>query len=475
MNGKNRFLFEEESVLTAIFRLALPTIASQIILVIYNMADTFFISMTDSDVKLSAVTLCMPAFMLISAIANLFGVGGAATVSRANGALNPEKAAHASGFSFYGCIFVTVLYSAAVWIGIDKAADLLGAVHPEIHAEAVQYLILTIGAGGLCTAMNSFFSHLVRSEGRSFAAGFGIMFGSILNIILDPLFMFVLLPEGQEVRAVAAATAVSNVIATLYFVILLIRIRKMTSISFHFTLRPLHDGTAREILATGLPACLMTLFENISYAVLGHLMAYAGVACQAGIGVAKKVNMLAHCITRGMTQGVLPLIAFNYSNGNYRRMKKAVLISSLMSVFLSLLCMGASLIFGRAMIRVFIDDGTALESGAIFLKILCLGCPFSAFAYAVISFLQAVAESRKSFLLAILRKGVVDIPLMYIIFKRVRPEAIVWATPVADFICCVTAVAVLIPCMKLMKETSDERLRSVRSTGKLMLRAAVRR
>ena len=206
--------------------------------------------------------------------------------------------------------------------------------------------------------------------------------------------------------------------------------------------RMLDDRIPADVMSTGLPACLMTLFENISYAVLDNLMSLAGTAMQAGIGVAKKVNMLAHCIVRGMAQGVLPLIGYNYASGNHRRMRSTVLISTLASVAMATLCMTVSLCFSRQLIGIFIQHGSdSVVYGARFLRILSLGGPFSACAYAFISFFQATGKGMKSFLLAILRKGLVDIPLMFILNNAMPIYGIVWATPIADVICCVTAIA----------------------------------
>ena len=186
----------------------------------------------------------------------------------------------------------------------------------------------------------------------------------------------------------------------------------------------------------------MTLCENISYAVLDNLMALSGMVMQAGIGVAKKVNMLAHCMVRGMAQGVLPLIGYNYAAGNHRRMKQAVLISTMISVGLAAACMAFSLTFSRNLIGIFIQHGSeSVTYGARFLRILCIGGPFSACAYAFISFFQAVGESRKSFVLAILRKGLLDIPMMLLLVKALPIYGIVWATPIADILCCVAAIA----------------------------------
>ncbi len=458
MPESNRRLFEEQSVFHVILQLAVPTIISQIILVIYNMADTFYIGMTESDFMLSAVTVCLPAFMFLSAIANLFGIGGAAVISRAHGAGDQKKAVEASGAAVWGCVSLTLVYSLAAFLFADPYIRLLGGFHGEVHARAKEYLFVTVVFGGIFTSMNSLMAHLMRSEGRSRQAGFGVALGGILNIILDPLFMFVILPKGQEVLGAAVATALSNVAALGYFVLLLVKVKKDGSdLTLRLSKESLRDGTTHEILKTGAAACIMTLFENISYAVLDHLMAYAGVAHQAGIGVAKKVNMLSHSIVRGMSQGVLPLIAYTFAHRNYARMKKTILISSLLSVGISTVCMGISLLFARPLIDIFMADGFSQTIGAHFLRILCIGCPFSAFAYAIISFMQATGEGKQSFILALLRKGLIDIPLMIALFRFHSIDLIVLATPVADFICCLAAACLFVKTMRRFQKTQESR------------------
>ena len=435
-------IFEHNSILTAVLKLAIPTVISQIILVIYNMADTYFISLTDNTPMITAVTVCMPAFMFLSAISNLFGVGGSSVISRALGSKDIERAWHTSSFAFWGCIGLTLVYSLGAWLMLDPFVDALGGSAPGVHEHARGYLTVTVVIGGVTTSLNALLGHLVRSEGRSMHAGFGIALGGVLNILLDPLFMFVLLPSGSEVLGAGIATSLSNLIATCYFLTLIIRHRHRSVLSMKPSPKALGQGIPRDVLTTGLPACLMTLCENISYAVLDNLMAATRIlACQAGIGVAKKVNMLAHCMVRGMAQGVLPLIGYNYSSGNHRRMKSAVIMSTSISVGLAALCMAASLLLNRPLVGIFLEhDPAAMDYGARFLRILCIGGPFSACAYAFISFFQATSECMKSFLLAILRKGVLDIPLMFALVRLFPIYGIVWATPIADIICCACAI-----------------------------------
>ena len=435
-------IFEEYPVVRAVLALAIPTVISQIILVIYNMADTFFIGLAGSDAMITAVTVCIPAFMFLSAISNLFGVGGASVISRALGAGDQDRARHTAGFAFWGCVIVTLVYSMGAWLWRDTFVDLLGGSDPAVHGSACRYLMWTVVLGGGATSLNALLGHLVRSEGRSVQAGFGIALGGVLNIALDPLFMFALLPKGNEVMGAAIATSLSNLIAALYFLAVIFHNRNRSVISLRPGRRSLEDRIPADVLATGLPACLMTLCENISYAVLDNLMALSGTMMQAGIGVAKKVNMLAHCMVRGMAQGVLPLIGYNYASGNHRRMRSAVRISMGISVGLATACMVISLLLSRGLIGIFIQhESDSLLYGARFLQILCLGGPFSACAYAIISFFQAVGKSRKSFLLAIMRKGILDIPMMFVLLRAIPIYGIVWATPIADVLCCVAALA----------------------------------
>lgn len=442
-------LFANCPVWKAVIKLAVPTVIGQIILVVYNMADTFFIGLTGSDAMITAVTVCMPAFMFLSAISNLFGVGGASVIARALGAGDNDRAQNTAAFAFWGCVSVTLLYSVAAYLFEDMFMNLLGGSDPEVHAAAIQYLQVTVIIGGLGTSLNALLAHLVRSEGYAAQASIGVAMGGVLNIALDPLFMFVILPKGQEVLGAGIATSLSNVIATAYFLLLMYSKREVSVLCLKPKYGMFCYGIPRDVLATGLPACLMTLCENISYAVLDNLMSLCGTAMQAGIGVAKKVNMLAHCIVRGMTQGVLPLIAFNFAAGNLKRMKSSVTISTSISVAMATLCMAASLIFSRTLIGLFIQHGSSsVDYGARFLEILCIGGPFSACAYAFISFFQATGEGMRSFILAILRKGILDIPLMFILKEIIPIYGIVWATPIADILCCGVALILFIKQMR---------------------------
>lgn len=440
MTDKKR-VFEQDTVGKAILKLALPSVLGQVILVIYNMADTLFIGMTGRDEAITAVTVCMPALMFLSAISNLFGIGGGSVISRALGTGDCDGVRRTAAFSFWGCLLVSVGYCAASALWCDGFLNLLGGTDPAVHADARIYLCCAVAAGGVFTALSALFSHLVRAFGYAVHASAGIFLGGVLNIVLDPLLMFRLLPAGNEVFGAALATAISNAVSFLYYLVVLRINRKTIRLSFRFSKEIFAPAVSREVVYVGMAAFLMTLCENISYAVLDKLLSVGGIAMQAGIGVAKKVNMLAHCFVRGMAQGVLPLIAYNYASGNRKRMKQVVSLSGAISVGISLVCLAVCFLFGKPMIEIFIPNGgDSVAYGTRFLKILCLGAPFSAFAYTVISFFQATGQGGKSLLLALLRKGILDIPLMLVFAYAVSTTAVVAATPIADAVCCLTAV-----------------------------------
>ncbi|MBQ7460240.1 MAG: polysaccharide biosynthesis C-terminal domain-containing protein [Oscillospiraceae bacterium] len=434
-------LFRNKPVMRAIMELAFPTVIGQIILVVYNMADTFFVGLTNDAAKLTAVTVCMPAFMFLSAISNLFGVGGASLIARSMGSGDEKRIGLASAFALWGTVAVTLVYSAGAFILRDGFIDLLGGANPLVHGAAVEYVTVTVVLGGMATAVGTLFSHLIRSEGRAVYASVGIALGGVMNIALDPLFMFRILPPGRETLGAAIATALSNLVSLGYFIVVLFILRKKTRLSFRPGREMLRERVPAEVMYAGIPACVMTLFENISYAVLDKLISAYGVACQAGVGVAKKVNMLAHSIVRGITQGALPLIAYNYASGDHKRMKSSVRTAAAYAVGIASLCMGINLLFSSELISIFIHtEDDSLKFGVQFLRILCVGGPFSAYAYTIISFFQAVGDGRRAFLLATLRKGFLDIPLMLILDLIVPVYGIVAATPAADAVASITAL-----------------------------------
>lgn len=456
---KKRYLFEEMPVVRSVLKCAFPSVLSQLILVIYNLADTFFIAIASNDpffvnqglsnALISGVSICMPIFMLISAIANLFGVGAASVIARSLGKDKAERARNASRFAFYASLISFIVYCLIIFACINPLNNFLAGGDPQIIQYSKIYIMVTVVWFGLPTGLTTLFSHLFRAEGLTMQASIGIMIGGLLNVALDPLFMFVLFPIQDAAYAAALATGVSNVIGLIYFIIYRIYNNKKSLLSFKFKKKMFKDGLPGEIVVVGMPACLMTTCENLSYLILDSVIATVSTsavinqAALAGLGASKKINMFAHSIARGMTQGVLPLIGYNKSSGRRIRMKKIVYSSMLITLGISLVCLILNTALATQLSSIFLHDSLALHYSRNYLIIFSIGVPFSAVAYSIISFFQAVGKGWRSLLLALLRKGVLDIPLMFILVRAITYVdgiGAIWATPIADIICCIVSL-----------------------------------
>ena len=463
LDSKKKDLFENQPVIKAILNLAIPSIIGQLILVIYNMTDTFFIGLAASNMAnkelgnalVAGVTICMPIYMILSAISNLFGIGASSVISRSLGKDNAWRAKNASRFAFYACLLVTIVYCLLIFVFNDSLSSLLsGNKSIETSNYARAYILYCVVIFGTPTAINTLFSHLLRAQGKAKHASIGIVLGGLLNCVLDPLFIFIFIKSRPEIAA-ALATGISNTVALFYYIILMIRKKKELVISIKFSKKMLTENIPSEVIKIGIPACLMTLFENISYMILDALIGsiilvkIESDAALAGIGVAKKINMFAHCSVRGMSQGVLPIIGYNKASGNRKRMAKIVYISGAISIAIALFSMVVSLIWAVPLSSIFVHDSNSIIRSAEFLRILSIGAPFSAIAYTIISFFQAVGKPWRSLILALLRKGIIDIPLMFIFFSiakvknnTIGPKLIVWATPITDTICSIVAIII---------------------------------
>ena len=448
-NNKNT-LFTDTPVKNAVLALAIPTVISQLITVVYNMADTFFIGQLNDPLQVAAATIAMPCFMFLTAFANLFGMGGSSLISRCLGLGDKEKARHTAAFCIWTGIVVSLVYGMAIMLLEPVLFPILGA-KAETWEYLKQYVFWTIGIGAVPTVMNAEFAHLIRLEGYSKTAGFGVALGGILNIALDPLFIF---GFRLEIMGAAIATMLSNLIAMLYFIGFLLYIRRKTVI----TLNPAEYSLKKqkiplEVITVGLPGFVMTMMSTISNTALNHIVAGYSNTAIAGMGIAKKIDLLAYAIAQGMTQGTLPLIGYNFSSGNIKRMKEAIKVAFLYSLIVAA-CGTVFLYFLAApVVRGFISDAETVHYGQKFLKIICLACPTTAINFMVITIFQAIGKKVQPLFLSLLRKGSLDIVFMLVLNQTMGISGIAWATPFADWIAFVISLILVMPCLiKLSRE-----------------------
>ncbi len=432
-SNSNKELFETWSIPRSVFVMAVPTVITQLINVVYNFADTWYVGRTQNAAMVATLGVCFPLFVILSAIANLFGVGGSSVISRSLGAGKPKRARHAFAFCFYGGLALSAVYMLIMILFRGRIILLAGGDANDFQY-AYDYIFWTMILGAVPTVGNVLCGHLVRSIGASREAGFGMSMGGILNMILDPLFMFVLLPAGHEVTGAAIATFLSNTAAFVYFLIYLYRHRDHEVL----TLRPseisVRDRIPGDVLMIGLPAALSTTLAMVSNMVANNLVRTYGSEAVAGMGVAKKINMIAFNTCMGVTQGVLPLLGYCYGARNFTRMKKIIRFTGTVVLAYGLTCTTVFRIFSRPLVRFFIDQERSVEYGSMFLKVIAVASPLAALCYTVNTVFQAAGRKFRSFLLSILRKGVLDIPGMILLEARFGAIGIVWATPIAEIL-----------------------------------------
>ena len=455
MKTDNIEIFERMPVSKAVIALVVPTIISQIITVIYNMADTFFIGQMDDPAQVAAATLIMPIFMMLTGFANLFGIGGASYISRSLGIKDNDKARKSASFSIWGAIGIAIAYGVAIFALRPLLLPFIGA-DASTYQYCSDYLFWTVTIGGIPTVLSACLSHLVRAEGYSKEASIGIAFGGIMNIILDPVFIFGL---KLGVSGAAIATMLSNVLATIYFIILIHKNREKTIIKFsiqHFTLK---YGIPKELLLVGFPSFIMMLMGTVSNLCLNKVVVSYSNELIAGMGIAKRIDMLAFAVATGLTQGVLPLIAYNYGAKKYQRMRESIKTSFFYGFMVSVVST-LFLFFGATnIVRLFINNTETVSYGQYFLKIICVPTPAVVGAMMIITIFQATGKKIRPLILSMLRKGLLDIPFMYLMNHVVGSSGIPWATLIADVLTFVISICLFVPYCKnigLQEERKEE-------------------
>ena len=440
----NRKLFEETPILKAVLALEVPTVISQLITVVYNMADTFFVGQVGDPNQVAAASICLPVFMLLTGMANLFGIGGASLISRSLGKNDLDHARKASAFCIWTSGAVALCYGILVYVCRSFLFPLVGS-DTVTYEFCCRYAFWVITIGAAPTVLSAALAHLVRAEGYSRQASFGVGIGGILNIVLDPIFISVF---HMEISGAAIATLLSNIVATGYFILLIMRKRENMVLSLNPRDYTLKYKIPYEIVLVGLPSAIMNISGVLSNIFMNRLMASYNDEAVAGIGIAKKVDLLNYAVATGMSQGVIPLIGFNYSAKNYKRMMSAVRTTFILSISVAVLGTVFLLTGAGVIVRAFIDDPQTVSYGRQFQRIICVTGAFIPVSMVIITMFQSAGKKITPLILSVLRKGGVDIPAMILMNHLIGINGIAWATPIADVVSMAVAVLCFIPFRK---------------------------
>lgn len=448
-NLKKADLFEKTAVPKAVMQMSVPTVITSLVMVIYNLADTFFVGMLNDPIQNAAVTLAGPVLLAFNAVNNLFGVGCSSMMSRALGVKDFETAKRTSAFGLYCSVFAGLFFSVAVTLFKAPTLTLLGADETTSKATA-EYLLWTVSCGAAPSIFNVVMAYMVRSEGASLHASIGTMSGCLLNIILDPIFI---MPWGLGMGAAGAglATFISNCVASLYFILLAIAKRKTTFVCLNPKRFSLRRKIVFGVFAVGVPASIQNLLNVTGMTILNNFTAAFNADAVAAMGIAHKLNMIPLQVALGISQGIMPLISYNFSSKNYDRMKKFIIFTSKIVLSLMFVLTVLYFVFSKQLSALFIDTESVVNYASAFLRGMCLCLPFLCMDFMAVGIFQSCGMGRKSLVFAILRKIVFEIPAIYILNHFFPLYGLAYAQTVAEVILSIIAGVTLLHMFKKLK------------------------
>ena len=434
-------LFESMPIPRAVMKLAIPTVLSSLVMVLYNLADTYFVGMLNNAVENAAVTLAAPLLLAFNAVNNLFGVGSSSMMSRSLGKKDYETVYRSAAFGFYCSIFAGLLFSIAYTVFQVPLLNLLGATEETLGA-TIGYARWTVTFGAVPAILNVVLAYLVRAEGAAMHASIGTMSGCFLNILLDPICI---LPWGLNMGAEGAglATFLSNCVACLYFFVLLYVKRGRTYVCVNPKMFSFKRHIVVGVCAVGIPASIQNLLNVTGMSVLNNFTSAFGSNAVAAMGIAQKINSVTVQIALGLSQGIMPLISYNYASGNIKRMKKTFFFTARIALVFLVLMEIAYYAGARTWVGLFMQDQQIVDYGARFLQGFCLGMPFLAIDFLAVGVFQACGLGKNAFLFAILRKVVLEIPALVLLNALFPLYGLAYAQFAAELVLAIAAVIVL--------------------------------
>ena len=442
MDNSKTELFESMPIPKAVVTLSVPSVISSLVMVIYSLADTFFVGMMNDPVQNAAVTLAAPLLLAFNAINNLFGIGSSSMMSRALGRKDYDTVYRSSAFGFYASLICSLLFSLLYGVLQSPILVMLGANAETMQATA-DYLFWTVLLGSAPSILNVVLAYLVRAEGSSLHASIGTMCGCLLNIVLDPIFS---LPWGLNLGAAGAgcATCLSNTVACLYFFVLLFVKRGKTYVCIKPSMFRPSKQIVKGVCGVGIPASIQNLLNVTGMTILNNFTSAYGSDPVAAMGIAQRVNIVPFQIAMGFSQGIMPLISYNYTSGNIKRMKKTFMFTAKISLGFILAVMLTFVFAAEPIISMFMKNESIVAYGAAFQRGFCFALPFLCIDFLALGVFQSCGMGMKSFIFAVVRKIVLEIPALFVLNWLFPLYGLAYAQFVAELILGTIAVVVLV-------------------------------
>lgn len=419
----------------AVAKMAIPSVISSLVTVVYNMADTFFVGQTNDPLQVAAVSLTNPIFILFMAFANMFGMGGSAVASMAMGEKKEERAKNASAFVAYASFFVGIVFAASLLLFMCPLLTLFGA-DAQTYAFARGYT-LHISYGAPFIIWSAAASFVVRADGASREAMIGSMIGTIANIVLDPVFIS---GFGMGAAGAAIATTIGNILACLYY--LWYFMKKSRCLSIAPKDFKCGDGILTGVCVTGFPTAIFSVLMSVSTIILNQILVAYGNAPVAAIGIVFKANMFITFLQLGLANGVQPLLGYNYGAGNRERFIAVDRFTKKCCLIVGILATALFFVFREPIIRLFINDADIIYYGVKMLVAYMLSGPFIGILFVNMNCLQSTGNALPATILSVLRQGLLLIPVLYLLNAVAGLNGVIYGQALTDYAAVILSVVI---------------------------------
>lgn len=425
-------LFERMPVPKAYMKLAVPVMMSSVLMLVYNMVDMYFIAKTGNTNLVAGVALCAPVFTFMIAIGDIFGLGGSSVISRLFGAGKAEDGKRLSVFSFLGSVITGVIIMALLLVFRTPLLNLLGADADTLQYAGAYYFWIALGAPLIIFSLVP--TNLLRTEGFATGAMIGSVTGSIVNMILDPVFIFGL---NMGAAGAAIATVIGNVFADIFYIWFILNRSKLLSLNpkgFHIS-----AAETKQIFGIGIPSSITNIMQSIGVMLLNRFLLPFGNDKIAAMGIVSKIVMIVIMIMVAFSFGGQPLYGYLYGSKNKKRMKETIRFAYMLVCGTGLAISLILFVSAPLFISVFMKDEAIISTGAQMLRAVLCGMPFIGYVMVTTCIFQSTGKAAGALLLSAGRQGYIYAAVIVIASALFRYNGVIFAQSVSDVLTAVLA------------------------------------
>ncbi|ABG85044.1 MATE family efflux transporter [Clostridium perfringens] len=435
---------KDEPIKKAIAHLSIPMMIGMSAGTIYNVINAYFIGLMNDTAMISAITLGLPIFTVLMAFGNMFGVGGGTFITRLVAKNEDEKAKKVAGYTFYASIISGILLGIIAFLSIGPIVKLLGA-DANTLSYTTQYST-TLFTGGFSIILNFALEQIVRSEGDSKESMYGMFISVIISTILDVLFILIL---NMHVYGAALSIILANIASSIYYIWYLETKSENLKGFLHFFKLSLKDQT--EIYKIGVSELIQSAFLIVTTLLLNNFSIQHGEGVVASFGIALRIVQIPEFFTMGIVLGVMPLIAYNFSNKNLSRLKESIKYSTLFIFVISVLFAGIVYIFRNQVMHAFSSDTSVLQIGSYILVAMLISTIFNGLTALFMTIYQASGEGIATGIMAI-SQGCLYIPVVITLHYFYGLHGLIWSMTITEITTCLIGIVLFIIYNKKLKK-----------------------